>query len=92
MAPIVQALTSSGRYSSPEEILETAYNYVVNGNPTFSSINNAIAAKATLEQKQVAAQKAKSAARSISGSPGSGTPRVQTKNIRDNLQRRMSGE
>lgn len=92
MAPIVQALTSSGRYTSPEQILETAYNYVVNGNPTFSSLNNAMAAKAQLDQKQAAVQKAKSAARSVTGSAGSGTPRVQTKDIRDNLRRRMVGD
>lgn len=92
MAPIVSALTSTGRYSSPEEILETAYNYVVRGNPTFSSLQTAMTVKPAIEQKQAAASKAKAAARSISGSAGSGTPRIQVKDIRDNLRRRMSGE
>jgi len=92
MAPIVQALTNTGRYSSPEEILETAYNYVVAGNPTFSSLNKAMAVKPAIEQKQAAVQKAKAAARTISGSAGTGTPRIQVKDIRDNLRRRMSGE
>lgn len=92
MAPIVAALTSTGKYSGPEQILETAYNYVVAGNPTFSSLNNAMAAKAVFETKQAAAEKAKAASRSISGSPGSGIPKIQTKDIRDNLRRRMTGE
>lgn len=92
MAPVVQALTSTGRYSSPEEILETAYNYVVNGNPTFASIAQKIVAKPAIEQQQAAVQKAKAASKSISGSTGSGTPRIVTKDIRDNLRRRMSGE
>jgi hypothetical protein len=92
MAPIVSALTSTGKYSSPEEILETAYNYVVAGNPTFSSLNQAMTARPAIEQKQAAVQKAKAASRSISGSAGSGTPRMQIKDIRDNLRRRMSGE
>ena len=92
MAPIVSALSSTGRYSSPKEILETAYNYVVNGNPTFSSIHQAMTAKPVIEQKQAAAQKAKAASLSISGSAGSGTPRISTKNMRDNLARRMSGD
>jgi len=92
MAPIVQALTNTGRYSSPEEILETAYNYVVAGNPTFSSLNKAMAVKPAIEQKQAAVQKAKAAARTISGSAGTGNPRIQVKDIRDNLRRRMSGE
>lgn len=92
MAPIVQALSSTGRYSSPEEILNTAYNYVVAGNPTFSSLNSAMTAKPVLEQKVAAAQKAKAASKSITGSAGSGTPRAQIKDIRDNLRRRMSGD
>lgn len=92
MAPVVAALTQTGRYSSPEQILETAYNYVVNGNPTFSTVANAMAAKPVIEQKIAVAQKAKAASRSISGSPGSGTPRVETKDLRDNLRRRFSGD
>lgn len=92
MAPIVQALSSTGKYSSPEEILNTAYNYVVAGNPTFSSLNSAMTAKAAIDQKSVAAQKAKAASKSITGSAGSGTPRMEIKNIRDNLRRRMSGD
>lgn len=92
MAPIVAALSQTGKYSGPEQVLETAYNYVIAGNPTFSSLNNAMTARAVVEQKQAAAEKAKAASRSISGSAGSGTPRVQTKDIRDNLRRRMTGE
>lgn len=92
MAPIVQALSGTGKYSSPEEILNTAYNYVVAGNPTFSALNSAMSAKPVIEQKVAAAQKAKAASKSISGSAGSGTPRMQVKDLRDNLRRRMSGD
>lgn len=92
MAPVVQALNATGRYSSPEQVLETAYNYVVNGNPTFSGLNQKMTAKPVIEQQQQAVAKAKQAAKSISGSAGSGSPRIVTKNLRDNLQRRMGGE
>ena len=92
MAPIVAALSQTGKYSGPEQVLETAYNYVIAGNATFSNLNNAMVAKAVVDQKQAVAQKAKAASRSISGSAGSGTPRVQTKDIRDNLRRRMTGD
>lgn len=92
MAPVVQALNATGRYSSPEQVLETAYNYVVNGNPTFSGLVQKMAAKPVIEQQQQAVAKAKQAAKSISGSAGSGSPRIVTKNLRDNLQRRMGGE
>lgn len=92
MAPVVQALNATGRYSSPEQVLETAYNYVVNGNPTFSGLVQKMAAKPVIEQQQQAVAKAKQAAKSISGSAGSGSPRIVAKNLRDNLQRRMGGE
>lgn len=92
MAPVVQALNQTGRYSSPEQVLETAYNYVVNGNPTFSGLVQKMAAKSTIQQQQASVQKAKAAARSITGSAGSGSPRVQVKDLRDNLRRRFSGE
>jgi hypothetical protein len=92
MAPVVQALNATGRYASPEQVLETAYNYVVNGNPTFSSLVSKIAAGPAIQQQQATVQKAKAAARSISGSAGSGSPRIEAKNIRDNLQRRFAGD
>ena len=92
MAPVVQALTSTGRYSSAEEILETAYNYVVNGNPTFSSLVNKMATSSAIQKEQAKVQKAKVASRSITGSAGSGTPRIESKNIRDNLRRRLAGD
>lgn len=92
MAPVVQALNATGRYTSPEQVLETAYNYVVNGNPTFSSLVSKMAAGPAIQQKQATAQKAKAAARSISGSAGSGTPRIHAQSLRDNLRRRFSGE
>lgn len=92
MAPVVKALTQTGRYSSQEEILETAYNYVVNGNPVFANLNQKLQAKPVIQQQMQATQRAKQAAKSISGSAGSGTPRVVTKDIRDNLRRRMTGD
>ena len=92
MAPVVQALTSTGRYSSPEQVLETAYNYVVNGNPTFSGLVSKMTAKPAIQQQQQVVEKAKKAAKSISGTAGSGTPRVTSNNLRDNLRRRFSGE
>lgn len=91
MAPIVKALTDTGRYGSPEEILETAYNYVINGNPTYSSLVSKMTAKPVIQEQKAAVEKAKAASRSISGSAGSGTPRIEAKNLRDNLRRRLLG-
>lgn len=92
MAPVVQALNSTGRYSSAEQVLETAYNYVVNGNPAFSGIVQKMTTGPAVQKQQAITQKAKQAAKSISGSAGSGTPRIKSNSLRDNLERRFKGE
>lgn len=89
MAPIVAALTQQG--GNPQDILETAYNYVTKGNPTFAALTQRLEAPAVVEQKVRQAQKAKAATKSISGGTGSGSPRLQTKDLRTNLQRRFNG-
>ena len=91
MAPIVAAFSQTGRYSSPEEILEKAYTYVVQGNPTFSSIVNKMRAKEDIVKEQQKAQKAKAASKSVSGSHGSGSPTFVSTNLRENLERRFAG-
>jgi hypothetical protein len=92
MVPIVQALGATGKYSSQQEILETAYNYVINGNPNYSGLAQRMAAGSRVQQQQQVAQQAKSAARSITGSPGTGTPRVKGLSFKENLERRLTGE
>lgn len=90
MAPVVAALTQQGG-SSQSDILETAYNYVVNGDPVFSDLARKLdaAQKVTTQTRETA--KAKHASRSISGSVGSGSPRMAIKDIRENLRRRLNG-
>lgn len=90
MAPVVAALTQQGG-SSQADVLETAYNYVVNGDPVFSDLAKKLSAaqKVTTQTKETA--RAKHASRSISGSVGSGSPRMAIKDIRENLRRRLNG-
>jgi hypothetical protein len=90
MAPIVQALNAQGGRSS-QEILETAYNYVVKGDPMFSDLERKLTAPREIRTKQAQTAKAKAASRSISGSVGSASPKVQVKDIRENLRRRLQG-
>lgn len=90
MAPVVQALAQQG--GSPQDILETAYNYVVRGDPMFSDLSNKLDAAAQIATKSNEAAKAKKASRAISGSVGSGSPRLEIKNIRENLRRRLNGD
>lgn len=90
MAPVVAALTQQGG-SSQGEILETAYNYVVNGDPVFSDLARKLDAAQTVSTQTRQTAKAKQASRSISGSVGSGSPRMAIKDIRENLRRRLNG-
>lgn len=90
MAPVVAALTQQGG-SSQGEILETAYNYVVNGDPVFSDLAKKLDAAQTVNTRTKETAKAKHASRSISGSVGSGSPRMAIKDIRENLRRRLNG-
>lgn len=89
MAPVVQALAQQG--GSPQEILETAYNYVVKGDPVFSDLANKLAAADGFKSRKTETARAKKASRSISGSVGSGSPRMSVKDIRENLRRRLNG-
>lgn len=89
MAPVVQALAQQG--GSPQEILETAYNYVVKGDPIFSELERKLSAADSVNSRKAETAKAKKASKSISGSVGSGSPRVSVKDIRENLRRRLAG-
>jgi hypothetical protein len=89
MAPVVAALSQQG--GNPQDILETAYNYVTKGNPTFAALTQRLEAPTVVEQKVRQAEKAKAATKSISGGTGSGSPRLQVKDLRTNLQRRFNG-
>ncbi len=89
MAPVVQALAQQG--GSPQEVLETAYNYVVKGDPVFSDLERKLAAAGSVNSRKAETAKAKRASKSITGSVGSGSPRMSVKDIRENLRRRLSG-
>lgn len=89
MEPIVAALSAKG--GDPQEILEQAYEYVTLGNPTFSALRAKFEAPQVVQQALKETQRAKAASRSISGTTGSGTPRLKATSLRDNLQRRFSG-
>lgn len=89
MAPVVMALAQQG--GSPQEVLETAYNYVVKGDPVFSDLANKLAAADEVKTRKIDTSRAKKASRSITGSIGSGSPRLAPTDIRENLRRRLNG-
>ena len=90
MAPVVQALNAQGGRSS-QDILETAYNYVVKGDPMFAELERKLTATKDIKAQQAVTAKAKAASKTISGSVGSASPQVKVKDIRENLRRRLNG-
>jgi len=91
MAPIVKAFRDSNPHRPVKEILDQAYDYVTKGDPTFSGLASQLNAKQDAERMQAEADKARAAGRSITGGPGSGTPKVKSKNMREALQRHFNG-
>lgn len=90
MAPIVAALKNNNPQAPAQEILEKAYQMVIAGNPAFSDLVSKLNAKPRIEQKAAVAQKAKMARRSITGSPGSGSPKIHG-TTRDILRLKLNG-
>jgi hypothetical protein len=90
MAPLVHAEINRGTGENAKEILERVYNYVTSTNPVFSGLVSKLNAKPMIDKKIAITNKAKAASRSISGSPGSGLPKIKT-NMRENLRLRMAG-
>lgn len=78
----------------PQAILQWAYDAALKLEPTLQPLLRQQEAKlasdrVTLETRE--AQAARQAARSIHGGPGSGTPKLQAKNLRENLRMRFNG-
>lgn len=89
MAPIVGALRAANPSKPLKEILEDAYQRTVRGVPLFSDLISRLDAKAEAERSTAEANRALAAARSISGGPGSGSPKTKYKNFRENLRARL---
>lgn len=86
MAPIAEALTKQNPGSDPQQILETAYNYVTRGDPRFSELTSRFEAAKQAQATRAEATAALSASRSISGGPGTGTPAIKHKTFGDALR------
>jgi len=75
MTPIVKGLRSANPTASHGELLERAYNYVVNGDERFRNLVNGAEKRRTIEAQRDHSQRAIRAASSVgSTGPGSGSP------------------
>ena len=92
MAPIVEIYRRNEPDAPPADLLEKAYDYVIKNSPKFSEVRTRLEAKAQAERSKQAAEKARKASRSISGGPGSGSPKRKAKSIGDALRMHYAGE
>lgn len=74
MAAVTSGILQSQPNQDVEAVLEKAYNYVVNGNPEFSTLLQKYNAKAEAEKLNGEAAKARMASRTISGGVSSPVP------------------
>lgn len=91
MAQEIPAIRARFPKETPLQWMERAYNRVLQDDPDFSGLMKQVAAKQEAQKQQVQASQAKEASRSISGGPGSGTPKQVSANFRDALARNLRG-
>lgn len=91
MEPFFKALRQSNPSGHIPEQLEKAYNAAVANNPVFSDLVSKLGARQELEKKTAEAEKAKAASKSITGGPGSGSPKIKDANFREGVRRHMQG-
>lgn len=85
MAPVIANLRATQPQLQGEALLQSALDFVTKTHPTFSGLIAQMNAKSEVDQKTAEAEKAQRASRSISGGPGSGSPKRTFKNFRENL-------
>lgn len=92
MEPFVQVAVMRNSARPAQEILEEAYSHVVNSDPQFKDLLAKIDGRAAAEKAKAEAEAALAASRSVSGGPGSGTPSIKPKNLREALRLGLSGQ
>lgn len=90
MKPLVSGFLASDPSANVQEILDKAYNYVTTADPRFSELVKALNAKESAARAAAEADKAATAAKTITGGPSGTTPR-RNLNMRDELELRLKG-
>lgn len=90
MKPLVSGFLASDPSANVQEILDKAYNYVTTADPRFSELVKALNAKESAARATAEAEKAATAAKTITGGPSGSTPR-RNLNMRDELELRLKG-
>jgi hypothetical protein len=91
LAPVIESLVRKNPKAAPEDVLETAYNYVTKGDEKYSTLLNAYNQREKAEQAKVESEKARSASKTITGGLAGSSPAKQGLSFRDELRLRVQG-
>ena len=92
MTPVVQGLRQANPQAPHSELLERAYNYVINGDERFRALVNGAEKRKQIEAERERTQKATRAASSVAGNgPGSGSPSSVPKGRRNIIAAALDG-
>jgi hypothetical protein len=91
LAPVIESLVRKNPKARPEEVLETAYNYVTKGDEKYSALLNAYNQREKAEQARAESEKAKLASKTITGGLAGSSPAKQGLSFRDELRLRVQG-
>lgn len=92
MDPFVRVAVMQNPSRPASEILEEAYSKVINSDPQFRELQQKFDGRAAADKARAEAEAAMQASRSVSGGPGSGTPNIKPKSLRDALRLGIQGQ
>lgn len=92
MDPFVRVAVMQNPSRPAQEILEEAYSKVTSSDPLFRDLLAKIDGRAAAEKAKAEAEAAIQASRSVGGGPGSGTPTIKPKNLREALRLGIAGQ
>lgn len=92
MDPFVRVAVMQNPNRPAQEILEEAYSKVITSDPQIRDLQQKIDGRAAADKARAEAEAAMQASRSVSGGPGSGTPSIKTKNLREALRLGIQGQ
>jgi len=91
MEPWVRVLAERAPNRPANEILNEAYSNVLR-EPQFAELSQRLDGRAAADKAKADAERAFSASRGVSGGPGTGTPTIKPKNLREALRLGLAGQ
>lgn len=92
MSRFVKVLIDENPSRPTADVLEEAYRKTIASEPQYAELQQKFDGRAAAEKAKAEADRAIAASRSVSGGPGSGTPSIKPKNLREALRLGINGQ